>query len=104
MSGNELLARVRRAVHMADSLHIADHALAEEFLRATERCRESIRELQRVTEQLKTASPAAEAARLELLQQLSDLDCGDKLLHSMIDAGDGFQAEIHTEIPPGQLQ
>lgn len=104
MSGNDLLARVRRAVHMADSLHIADHALAEEFLRATEQCRESIRELHRITEKLKTTSPAAEAARLELLQQLNDLDCGDKLLRSMVDAGDGYQSEIHTETPPSQLQ
>lgn len=104
MSGNDILARVRRAVSMADGLHVADRGIAEQFLRATEQCRESIRELHSVVDQLKTTSPVAEAARRELLDQLAGLDCGDKLLQSLIEANESHQSEIHTRIPPSQIQ
>ena len=104
MSGNDILTRVRRAVHMADSLHTADNALAEEFLRAAERCRESNRDLLHIVEQLKTHTAAAETARLELQQQLTIMDCGEKLLLTMVESGNASQAEIHTKTPPNQLQ
>lgn len=104
MSGNDILARVRRAVHMADSLHAGDVALAEQLLHAAESCRKASREFLAVLERLQPATAAAEAARTELLRQLSDLDCGDKLLHCMLDSGAPQQSDIHTQTPPGQLQ
>lgn len=103
MSGKDILARVRRAVHMADSLHVQDTALAEQLLAAAERCRDANREFRRVLERLQPPNAAGESARVELLQQLSDLDCGDKLLRSMLD--DNVQtSEIHTPVPANQVQ
>ncbi|WP_419806247.1 hypothetical protein [Terriglobus sp.] len=88
---------------MADSLHSSDSALAEQFLRAAERCREANREFVDVLHHLKPSTAAGEQARAQLLQQLTEMDCGDKLLHSMLDGSGLQQSEIHPQTPPNQV-
>ena len=103
MSDKDILAKVRRAVHMADSLHTGDVALTEQLLHAAERCREASREFLSVLERLRPTTKSGEQARTELLQQLTDLDCGDKLLRQMMEVGVAPSAEIHTQVPPRQI-
>ena len=104
MSGNDILEKVRRAVHLADSLHSGDTALAHQLLHAAEQCRVANREFLQALEKLRPATAAGEQARTALLQQLNEYDCGDKLLSCMLDSGTMHQSDIHLRTPPDQLQ
>ncbi len=99
-----MLARVRHAVHMADSLQLGNTAVTEELLHAAEHFREANREFLRVLEHLRPATAAGHAARAQLQQQLTNLDCGNELLRSMLEPGSAQQSEIHTQTPRDQVQ
>ena len=104
MSGSDILEQVRRAIQVADTLHETDAALVEPLLRAAERCREATRDFLDVLEQLRPGTLAGEQARMQLQHKLSDLDCGDNLLRSMLESGGAQQSEIHTPTQPSQIQ
>ncbi len=104
MSRNDILEKVRRAIHMADNLHTGDTALAERLLHAAERCRDANREFVDLLKTMRPTTAASESARAHLLQQLTAMDCGDDLLRSMLEPGNAPQADIHTAPSPGQVQ
>lgn len=104
MSGNELISKVRRALHIADSIHSEDAALVEQLLKAAERCRDAQRDLLSLVEQARPNTIPGEHARTALLQHIREMDCGEKLLGEMFSPSERPQAQIYTETPPDQLQ